>query len=376
MIKRAVAILLLAALLIGVIAYSRLRPESSTVSGFIEADETRLGSRVGGHVAEVLVEEGQRVRQGQILVELEPYDLLKQEQEAAATLKARQADLQRLEAGLRDEEVAQAAARHRQLVAHLEKLKNGPRPQEKVAAEANLRAAESELKLAEQNHERVVSLAARNAAPQEDLDRASEELQAALARRVVREQELALLKEGTRREEIAQAEAQVEEARQTLLLAEDGFRDEEIEAARAARDAAQAALEALRLRIAELKITASSDGVVQAIDLHPGDLVPPNAPVLSVLDDRRLWVRAYVPEDRLDLQLGRRLTITVDSYPDEEFEGEVTFISDQAEFTPSNVQTRDERVKQVFRIKVALTQDQDRLRPGMAAVVQLKPREP
>jgi len=376
MIKRAVAILLLAALLIGVIAYSRLRPESSTVSGFIEADETRLGSRVGGRVAEVLVEEGQRVRQGQILVELEPYDLLKQEQEAAATLKARQADLQRLEAGLRDEEVAQAAARHRQLVAHLEKLKNGPRPQEKVAAEANLRAAESELKLAEQNHERVVSLAARNAAPQEDLDRASEELQAALARRVVREQELALLKEGTRREEIAQAEAQVEEARQTLLLAEDGFRDEEIEAARAARDAAQAALEALRLRIAELKITASSDGVVQAIDLHPGDLVPANAPVLSVLDDRRLWVRAYVPEDRLDLQLGRRLTITVDSYPDEEFEGEVTFISDQAEFTPSNVQTRDERVKQVFRIKVALTQDQDRLRPGMAAVVQLKPREP
>jgi multidrug resistance efflux pump len=106
--------------------------------------------------------------------------------------------------------------------------------------------------------------------------------------------------------------------------------------------------------------------------LQPGDLVFANAPAVSLIDMQRVWVRAYVPEDRLDLALGDRLPVTVDSYPGKRFTGEITFISRQAEFTPSNVQTPEERSKQVFRVKVTLVDGLDQLRPGMAADVWLE----
>ena len=91
-----------------------------------------------------------------------------------------------------------------------------------------------------------------------------------------------------------------------------------------------------------------------------------------MIDHRRLWVRAYVPQNRLDVQLGQACYVTVDSYPDERFAAEITYIAQQAEFTPSNVQTPEERSKQVFRIKVTLREGLDRLRAGMAADVWLE----
>jgi multidrug resistance efflux pump len=372
MIRRLLPVVVVAAALIGLIAFNQLRGRPTQVSGFIEADEIRLGSRVGGRVAQVLVVEGQRVRRGQVLVELEPFDWLELQRGAVATQAAAQAEFERLSAGFRPEEILQAQARVAQLEARLELLKNGPREQEIQAARAYQQAAQSEWKLAQQNHQRILSLAAKGAAPQEDLDSATDKLQAAQAMLVVREQQLGLLLAGTRPEELAQARAQLEEAQHTLQLTTRGYRVEEIAAAKAAWDAAQSALDALQLRIEELKITAPVDGEVQALELHPGDLVVANAPVLSMLDRRQLWVRAYVPEDALALQIGQTLRVTVDSYPGEDFAGQVIFIAGQAEFTPSNVQTYDERVKQVFRIKVALTSGADRLRPGMAADVHLE----
>ena len=107
------------------------------------------------------------------------------------------------------------------------------------------------------------------------------------------------------------------------------------------------------------------------IDLQPGDLVAPNAPVLSLLDTGHLWVRAYVPENRLDIQVGQKVPITVDSFPGKTFSGHISFISRQAEFTPNNVQTPEERSKQVFRIKVEIDEGRDVLRPGMTADVVL-----
>jgi hypothetical protein len=91
------------------------------------------------------------------------------------------------------------------------------------------------------------------------------------------------------------------------------------------------------------------------------------------MDDGHLWVRAYVPENRLDLKLGQKMWVTVDSFPNKRFAAELSFISRQAEFTPSNVQTAEERVKQVFRIKVELREGLDVLRAGMAADVWLTP---
>ncbi len=198
-----------------------------------------------------------------------------------------------------------------------------------------------------------------------------EQLDAARAALLVRKQELELLEVGTREEEKREAKARLDEAEQAWNLTKNGYRKEEIERAKAARDAARAALDVIREQKKELVITCPIDGVIEALDLQKGDLVPSGGPVLSVMDDNHLWVRAYVPQNRVGLQIGQKLLVTVDSFPDESFEGELTFISRQAEFTPSNVQTPEERAKQVFRIKVAIQNSTTQLRPGMTADVWL-----
>jgi multidrug resistance efflux pump len=298
------------------------------------------------------------------------------EQEAEAQLAAKQADYDRLQAGFRAEEQAQAKARVGQLQARLELLVNGPRPQEKEAAKAQLTVAESTLKLAQQNHARVAGLFEKRAAPREQFDEATEKLQAALAMVVVRQQELSLLEAGTRREDIERARAELEEAQQAWALTSAGYRPQEVAAAKAARDGAQAGLAAIRTRKKELRIVAPVDGTVEAQELQPGDLTLPGAPVLTIVDNQRLWVRAYLPENRLNVKFGQRLWVTVDSYPERRFAGKVTFLARQAEFTPSNIQTPEERSKQVFRIKVTLQEGWDVLRPGMSADVWLGDLQP
>ena len=133
------------------------------------------------------------------------------------------------------------------------------------------------------------------------------------------------------------------------------------------------ALDVIGQQKKELVISSPVDGVIEALDLQTGDLVPAGAPVLSVMDDRQMWVRAYVPQNRVGMQVGQSLRVTVDSFPDETFPAEVVFISRQGEFTPSNVQTLQERSKQVFRIKVDLPKGITKLRPGMTADVWLDP---
>ena len=371
MIRRILVVLLFIVLLAGLIAYSKLRPESNHVSGFVEADEIRLGSRVGGRVAEVLAEEGQAVELGQMLVRLEPFDLTQQLHQAEANLAGSEAELQRLEAGFRVEEVGQAKAHYEQLQARLDKLVAGPRPQEIDASKARLRVSQAELQLATENYKRIQGLVNTNALTREELDRATEALDSANATVTLRREELSLIEAGTREEEIREARATVAEARLAWEVSELGFRSEEISAARAARDAAVAAVAAIQVRIEELAIKSPVAGVIEALELQSGDLVSAGAPVLSVLDTTHYWVRTYVPQKWLDLQIGQKVSVSVDSQPGRKIAGEVSFISRQAEFTPNNVQTPEERSKQVFRIKVRLLEGLDVLRPGTSADVWL-----
>lgn len=369
---RSGAVVLLAAVLAGFLIYRQFQQQPLKVSGFIEADEIRVGSRVGGRVRSVAVKEGDSVSQGGLLVELDPYDLYERRAEAEAVLAQKKQTLKKLQAGFRSEEIAEAKARYDQLQANLKKLRNGPRAQELAAARAEVELAKSNLNLAELQHKRVAEAAAKGAATPDNLDEAVRTLKVRRAELKVREENFSLLKAGTRKEEIEQGEAQVQEAYSAWKLRVNGYRAEDVAEAKAAVSAADATLKAIRKQIDELKIRADVDAVVEAIELRPGDLVPANAPALSLIDLNHLWVRAYVPEDKLDLKLGQNVDVTVDSYPGVTFTGTITFIASQGEFTPRNVQTPEERSKQVFRIKVAVTDP--RLRPGMAADVWLEGR--
>lgn len=172
------------------------------------------------------------------------------------------------------------------------------------AAGARLQVADAELKLAEQNFARRSELYEEKAIAREAFDLASERLEAARAMRQVRANELRLLELGTREAELEAARARVDGAREAYELAKSGYREEVIEQAEASRDAAAASVRVIDAQLEELQIRAPVNGIVEAYNLQPGDLVPAGAPVLSLLDDRRLWVRAFVPENRAGLNVG------------------------------------------------------------------------
>lgn len=373
MTKRLILLTVIVCCLLALVAYSKWHTEPAKASGVIEADEIRLGSRVGGRVAQVHVQEGQAVESDMVLVQLEPFDLLEREREQELTLVAREAEYERMRAGFREEEIAQAKAKLDQLQAHLELLRAGPRQQEIEASRGRLALAKAQLKLADHDFERLSKLVQANATSEQELDNARQALEVASANVLVRHEELELIELGTREEELREAEARVEEVRQAWQLMKRGNRKEDIDRARASRDAAKAQLDAIRQQMNELRIRSPIDGVIEALDLQPGDMVAAGAPVLSMLDPRRLWVRAYVPENWAGVQVGRRVRLTVDSYPGRPIYGQVAFVARQAEFMPSNIQTPDERSKQVFRIKITIENEENELRPGMLADVWLDP---
>ncbi len=374
-------LVLIAAALIASGLYFTLRVDQTrarplVVTGFVEADSARVGSRVGGRVAAVHVDEGARVAAGDLLLELEPYDLLERRAAAAASLAAARAELARLERGSRPEEVAQAEARRDRAAATLDKLVAGPRPPEIAAAAADVALAEAEVEFRTLEARRAKELKASNFESQRQLDRAEFDLRAAEATREAKRAALELLRLGTRDEEIREARAALAEAAAAWRLAEAGFRIEEVDRARAEVGAEEAALAAIDRAVEELAVKAPIAGVVEAIDLEPGDLIAANAPVLSLLDERSLHVRTYVPEDRLDLDVGDTLPVVVDALPNETITGTIRFVAREAEFTPGNVQTPKDRSQLVFRVKLSLPAEaRDRLRAGMAATVTLPERK-
>jgi multidrug resistance efflux pump len=326
-------------------------------------------------VLKVLVEEGDTVDRGQSLIEIEPYDLIERERQALAELVAREAKFRLVKAGMRQEEIDQAEARLTRLKARHALLLEGPRNEEKKAATKRLCAANAQLEFASIQKERMARLVQSDSTAKLDMDLAMRDYDSALATVEMRKNELRILCDGPRPQELAESEAQVEEARLALEIAKKFYRDDEIKQAEAARDAAQAALDIIRRQKAELTIVAPMCGYIDALDLQPGDLIAPNAPAMTLISRRHLRIRAYVPQRFLRLRVGQQLRVTIDAYPNETFTGEVTFVSHQSEFTPSNVQTSDDRAKQVYRIRVAIRSGAEKLRAGMAGTVWLDSTE-
>jgi HlyD family secretion protein len=369
---RVVGLLCVFVVLGAALFYSQRVSEPLKVSGLIEAYEIRIGSRVGGRVHTVSAVEGSLAKTGDVLLVLEPFDLLEKRTEVEKTLEARRAEYQRIAAGFRAEDVAQAKAHRDQLAARLEKLVNGPRAQEIAVGQGQVDLAEAEIQLAQLQYDRTKALLDRNATTRDEMDRVSSVLKKDRAQLYVRREELSQLKEGSRKEDIAEARAQLAEADQAWKLQVDGSRVEDIAQAKASMESAQAALSTIDRQIDELTVKAPGEGVIEAVELQPGDLVAANAPVISMMDTRNLWVRAFVPENRLRYQVGQKVRVSVDSFPAQRFAGHISFVARQAEFTPSNIQTPEERSKQVFRIKVVLDEGLDQLRPGMSADVWLE----
>jgi multidrug resistance efflux pump len=187
-----------------------------------------------------------------------------------------------------------------------------------------------------------------------------------------RQRQQALLKSGIAGQQAYDSAATAAKtAEETLREAERGNRPEDIDAARAQLDADERQLAYLQRQRQETTVAAPADGVIESMDLRPGDLVGANQPVAKMLEPDQLWVRVYVPEPELGrVRLGQPAMLKVDTFPKREFPGKVVEIRSQSEYTPRNVQTLDQRMDQVFGTKVAIDRAPE-LRPGMAATVRL-----
>ena len=368
--KRIIFLLGLATLIVIWLFWQQGRAPEFIVSGFIEADQIRVGSQVGGRVAEVFAEEGDRMQRGEALFRLEPFDLEAISAKAGSRLAAAEADYARLTAGFRPEEVQQAQARWERTRAILEKAVAGPRPQEIIIAREQLRSARAASTLAEAEFVRLGTLVTKEQVSKEAYDEAVRAREAAQAGLAVAEQSLALLEEGTRKEDIAAAKAGFAEAEQALALMREGYRREDIEAAAARVASATAELAAVQARLRELEVLSPCDCILETIELEPGDLVSANTPAASLLNTDELWVRTYIPEARMSrLQIGQIVPVRVDGIKNELFNAHITFIAQEGEFVPRNIQTPEERSKQVFRTKLILQEGLGRLRAGMAVDV-------
>lgn len=341
-------------------------------SGTVEARTISVGSRAGGRVKAVLVREGQAVTAGQPLVELEPGDLFAQRLQAEGQLAQAQANLEKLEKGARPEELAAARARAVSASAQLQETRTGARPEQILAAQARLQAEEVAVKKAELDANRFQQLFSRGAAARAELDNAQAALAAQVATRDALKQQLEELKNGARREELRQAVAHAAEARASERLVEAGSRVEDIKAARGQVDVAKGRLEAIGTMIDELVIKAPREARVEALDLRPGDLLAPSATAATLLEKDQLYVRIYVPETQIGhIAIGQRVPISVDSFPQQRFEGVVEHINAVGEFSPRNLQTADERADQVFATRIGIRQGRERLRAGMAAFIEV-----
>jgi HlyD family secretion protein len=316
-----IVILLAAAVAAGVYNYPRLTQKAApvnqlTLSGNIEAHESLVGFKVPGRIVELPVEEGQQVAQGALLARLDDADLKQRIRIDEATVGVRESNLALTLAGTRQQEVK--------------------------AAQQTMLDAEADLSQKKLDNERAQKLFAKDEVSAQERDLAATALQ--------------------------RSEAIFKAAQQRYSEAVEGSRKEDINIARANLNQAGASLGLSQVNLSYSILRAPSAGVVTVRQAELGEVVAPGSPVVTIADLDHIWLRAYIAETDLgSIHWGQDAIITTDTYPGKQYHGRISFIASTAEFTPKSVQTFKERVTLVYRIKIDIDNPNHELKPGMPA---------
>lgn len=350
----------------------RQNATSLQLPGVVEIQEVRLGSKIGGRVERVEISEGAFAEPGQALVFLAVPELQAQRQQLQARLLQAEADLEKAKNGPRVEEKQAAQAALEASRARWERLKAGWREEEKRQARSDFETADADLKLAREDFDRIERLYRQASSARAEYDAARAARDRALGRQAAARARLEMLQAGSRPEDIAEAAAQLKQAQANYDLLLAGTRSEDLAAAEARAAEVRGKLNEIDANLDEAVVRAPERVLVEVVGVRKGDLVQPNQPILRVLRADDLWVKAYVPEPELgQVRLNQPAEVCVDAYPEKRFQGTVTYIAAESEFTPRNVQSADERKHQVFAIKVRVPDPQGIFKSGMAAQVTL-----
>lgn len=353
--------------------YSLSRKKWIVTSGTVEALNIHVGSKVGGRIEKIFVREGDFVSAGQVLVTFEDQEVTAALESARAAVAEAQANYDKMQRGSRPEDKAEARANAEQAKASLRAAENGYRHEEVAQVNADLDRARARAQNAELQYRRASELAKEGVFSRQQLDDATENRDAALANLRNAEHRSAEFEKGYRDEDVAAAKAKFAEAEAVRVRVERGYRSEEIAAALAQLNRAKASLRDAETRYREREVIAPSNATVEVLDVRPGDLIAPNAPIALLLERGETYVRVYVPETEFGLvRLGQSAELRVDAFPKKPFHATVEQINQQAEFLPRNVQTREERAHQVVGIKLRIDDPAGLIRAGMSADVRMR----
>jgi HlyD family secretion protein len=353
-------------------------------SGHIEVTEVDLSFRLPGHVSRLLVEEGSRVKKGDLVAELRQEVLKAKRAQAAAQVEELEArkDSQELAIRIREEvlqaEVKKAKAGLSAADARYKSLRTGSRVEEIAEAAASRDRAKAEWKNRQRDFERMKDLYEQKIISFSQYDAARTAAEAARGAYEASEEHYKLVKAGPREEAVQEGRANLVGSGAALTVAEAARREVEklkldLKALNAQAEQAKALLVVAEDDLSSSRLYAPFEGFVTIKDVEEGEFVQAGTPVLTLARLDLVWVKTYVPETQLGrVRLGQKAEVLSDTFPGKIYPGTVTYVSPQAEFTPKNIQTREERVKLVYRIKVTLENPDQELKAGMPVDVILR----
>src|ERR1035441_5975548 len=336
------------------------------VSGNIELTEVNIAFKTAGRLIERTVDEGDAVKKGQIVARLDRDQLLAQRAGEAAALAPAQAQLAQAQTALEWERATLAGdleQRKADLASNesrLLELKNGSRPQEIQESRAAVEAAQSELDRAKRDWDRSQTLYKNDDISTAQYDQYRNRWESADAALKQAQQRAALVQAGPRVEIVQAAQGQVEKMRGALKMAEANTleiqrREQELVTRRAEIERSRASVALIDAQLADTIAYSPVDGVVLVKSADVGEVLGVGTTVVTVGDIDHPWLRGYVNETALGkIKVGAKAKVTTDSYPGKVYDGRVSFIASEAEFTPKQIQTQEERVKLVYRIKIEL----------------------
>ncbi len=385
--KRIVPILVIVLVAVGgTLAYRNLQhgdPNRIVVSGNIELEEVNIAFKTAGRLIERAVDEGDTVRKGQVIARLDRDQLIAQQERETAGLQSSEYQLAQAETSLQWQKATLAADIEQKKAdlaaaeARLAELKHGSRPQEIQDARAAVEAAQAEADRARKDYERGQTLIKNDDISAAQFDQYRDRADATAASLKSARERLDLVLAGPRIEQIEAQAAQVERSRALLKMTEANAlelkrREQELATRRAEAARSKASLALIGTQISDTVAESPVDGVVLVKAADVGEILAPGTTVVTIGDIDHPWLRGYINEtDLAKVKIGSLARVTTDSYPGKVYRGRVSFISSEAEFTPKQIQTQQERVKLVYRIKIEVENPNHELKSNMPADAEI-----